>query len=235
MFNLNKVPNLEEVPYSNCGVGVYTITSPKELQDFMNVSHVYDKFVVQGLISHEAWPIGNKAGQLHHVGCRPRCDPDNKYVNDLRFMICAGPNGFMPVALYSRRSAAPLKAEPSYPSWEMLGTNLSLGEDGTSGTDTTRLLLLDKDTYSDLNLGLDELIESYVQTILAATAVEDLCRRKLIVKFQLSVNGAEEVKFLEVVLKPPPGSLSSHCIATTTVPLTVHRDWDEVGNFQLDP
>lgn len=59
----------------------------------------------------------------------------------------------------------------------MLGTNLSMGEDGTKGTDTSRLMLLDDDTFPELCLQLDDLIESYVQTVLAATAVEDLCQQ----------------------------------------------------------
>lgn len=59
----------------------------------------------------------------------------------------------------------------------MLGTNLSMGEDGIQGTDTSRLLLLDTKTFPDLCLDLDDLIEGYVQTVLAASAVEDLCQQ----------------------------------------------------------
>lgn len=59
----------------------------------------------------------------------------------------------------------------------MLGTNLSMGDDGTKGTDTSRLLLLNDETFPDLCLQLDDLIEGYVQTILAASAVEDLCQQ----------------------------------------------------------
>lgn len=80
----------------------------------MDEPHVYDKFVVQGLISHKDWPSSNSVHQLHHVGCRPRMDVENTYVNDLRFMVCSSPSGWMPVALYSRRSESPLKRKFFY-------------------------------------------------------------------------------------------------------------------------
>lgn len=75
----------------------------------------------------------------------------------------------------------------------MLGTNLSQGADGTSGTDTSRLLLLDEDTYPDLRLEFNDLIESYVQTVFAATAVEQLCRRLM----PHGVGGAFDLKLFK--------------------------------------
>lgn len=159
----------------------------------MAEKHTYEKFVVQGLISHPSWPSSGSPHQLHHVGCQPSylVDKSESYVADVRFMICAGPDGWMPVAIYSRRAERPLKAtlDENRSSWEMLGTNLSMGEDGTSGTDTSRLMLLDTKGFSDLGLDLDDLIECYVQTVLAATAVDDLCKELITTSACGSVQG----------------------------------------------
>ncbi|KRX71541.1 Chromosome transmission fidelity protein 18 -like protein [Trichinella sp. T6] len=169
-----------KVPYSNCGVGVFTITCEAELQRFMETAHTYDKYIVQGIISHPAWRKSGCPNQLFHVGCRPSFDPDNRYVADLRFMVCAGPAGWMPVAIYCRRAAEPLTAHcPPGRSWDILGTNLSTGADGTSGTDTSRLILVDDRNFGDMQLGLDQLVECYVQTVLAASAVDAQCQRLL--------------------------------------------------------
>ncbi|KRY65831.1 Chromosome transmission fidelity protein 18 -like protein [Trichinella pseudospiralis] len=169
-----------KVPYSNCGVGVFTITCEDELQRFMETAHTYDKYIVQGIISHPAWRKSGCPNQLFHVGCRPSFDPNNRYVADLRFMVCAGPSGWMPVAIYCRRAAEPLTAHcPPGRSWDILGTNLSTGADGTCGTDTSRLILVDDRHFGDMQLGLDELIECYVQTVLAASAVDAQCQRLL--------------------------------------------------------
>ena len=44
-----------KVPYSNAGQGVYTILSPKELKEFMDEPHHYEKFIVQSLIGNSQW------------------------------------------------------------------------------------------------------------------------------------------------------------------------------------
>ncbi|KHJ42057.1 hypothetical protein D918_07780 [Trichuris suis] len=167
-----------KVPYSNCGVGVYTITCKEELQKFFDAGHTYDKYIVQSIISHPRWERSGCPDQLFHIGCCPKFDPSSRYVADLRFMISAGPNGWIPVAIYGRRAAKPLTATcPPGRSWDILGTNLSTGADGTRGTDTSRLILADENTFSDMSIGYDELVECYVQTVLAASAIDQQCQR----------------------------------------------------------
>ena len=39
-----------KVPYSNAGQGVYTITCPEELANFMAEDSRYDKYIVQSLV-----------------------------------------------------------------------------------------------------------------------------------------------------------------------------------------
>ncbi|MEZ4429939.1 MAG: hypothetical protein R3A51_19855 [Nannocystaceae bacterium] len=59
----------------------------------------------------------------------------------------------------------------------MLGTNLSIkNEDGSWGSDTNRLLLMDRRDFNKLGLGLDDLIEAFIQTVLSVTAIDRLAR-----------------------------------------------------------
>lgn len=61
-------------------------------------------------------------------------------------------------------------------SWSMLGTNLSRKRaDGGWDSDVDRLLLMDARDFNQLGLGLDELIEGYVQTVLAMNAIDRMC------------------------------------------------------------
>lgn len=92
-------------------------------------------------------------------------------------MVCANETGFRPVAIYARRSRVPLLKkladDPSVTSWEMLGTNLSvkLGENEWT-TESNRLLLMDRKDFNQLGLGVDDLIDAYVQTVLSIVASE---------------------------------------------------------------
>jgi hypothetical protein len=62
---------------------------------------------------------------------------------------------------------------PDCTSWDMLGTNLSYKRpDGVWDTETSRLVLMDSRDFNRLGLGLDELIEAYVQTVLAVQAID---------------------------------------------------------------
>ncbi len=163
-----------KVPYSNAGQGVFTIANPGELASFMSAEHRYDRFVVQALIGNSGWSSRSAQGSLYHVGTVPD-KRSQLYVFDLRFMIGAGDEGVFPVAIYARRARVPLAArlEPEVPSWDMLGTNLSVrtGEHSWE-TETDRLLLMDSRDFNRLGIGLDDLIEAYVQTTLAVRAID---------------------------------------------------------------
>ena len=96
-----------KVPYANAGQGVYTITNKKELEDFMNVPHHYEKFIVQSLVGNASWSSTTQTGKFFHVGTIPD-KKNNYYVVDIRMMICGNSEGFKPVALYARRARKPL-------------------------------------------------------------------------------------------------------------------------------
>lgn len=168
-----------KVPYSNAGQGVFTITSQAELDAFMARDFVYDRFIVQALIGNVGWSSRSRSGRLYHVGTVP--DRHGRiFVADLRFMVGASPEGFYPIAIYARRSREPLRATltPDVDSWAMLGTNLSVRQpDGSWHQESERLVLMDNRDFNPLGLGLDDLVEGYIQTVLAMTAIDEMARR----------------------------------------------------------
>ena len=170
-----------KVPYSNAGQGVYTITSAEELDAFMALEHRYDRFIVQALIGHTNWSSTSGRQQLNQLGTMPD-KRGNIFVTDLRFMVGASPTGFYPLAIYARRARDPLTAErpTGHASWGMLGTNLSVRqEDGSWDTEQQRLMLMDSRDFNRLGLGLDDLIEAYIQTLLAMSAIDQMAQNLL--------------------------------------------------------
>ena len=165
-----------KVPYGNAGQGVYTITSPAELDAFMEQEYHYDKFIVQSLIGNYEWSSEGAFGKFYHVGTVPNRN-SQIFVADLRMMIGAGPKGFRPMAIYGRRARLPLvdTIDQGMASWDMLGTNLSvkLG-DNRWDTETSRLLLMDRKDFNSLGVGLDDLIRAFIQTVLATIAIDKM-------------------------------------------------------------
>ena len=166
-----------KIPYSNAGQGVYTITNEKELDDFMEIDIPYEKYIVQSLIGNYNWSSRSNDGKFYHVGTIPT-NAGHTYVADLRLMVSSTDEGIRPLCVYSRRAVMPLTnyLEAGSNSWEMLGTNLSikLGENEW-GSDTNRLLLMDRRDFNKLGLGLDDLIEALLQTILSTIAIDKMC------------------------------------------------------------
>jgi hypothetical protein len=167
-----------KIPYSNAGQGVFTVTNEAELDAFMDIEHPYDRFIVQSLVGNATWSSYTRSGKLYHVGTVPNAK-DRIYVADLRVMVCAGPGVFRPLVFYARRARAPLMPKlGEYSSWDMLGTNLSIKrEDGGWDSDTGRLLLMDRKDFNSIGIGLDELIEAYIQTVLATVAIDQMAQR----------------------------------------------------------
>ena len=163
-------------PYSNAGQGVYTITGPAELEAFMESEQAYDVFIVQALIGNLGWSSRSEAGRLYHVGTVP--DKRGRiFAADLRMMVGNGPEGFFPVAMYARRARTPLELElrDGASSWDMLGTNLSVKRaDGGWDSQTERLVLFDSRDFNKLGVGLDDMIEAYVQTVMSVRAIDEL-------------------------------------------------------------
>lgn len=166
-------------PYSNAGQGVWTITRPEELATFLELEHDYDRFVVQGLVGNLGWTSQTRGRRLYHVGTVPD-KHGHIYVADLRVMVGMSPSGPFPVALYARRAARPLapSLDDAPDSWSMLGTNLSFKQgDGSFDTDPSRLMLMDARDFNRLGLGLDDLTEGYLQTVMSMHAIDRMAVR----------------------------------------------------------
>lgn len=165
-----------KVPYSNAGQGVYTIVTEEELDAFMEQEFDYDLFIVQSLIGNSNWSSITKEGKLYHVGTIPN-QKNQTFVADIRMMVSATKDGIKPLCTYARRAEKPLidKINTSTDSWKMLGTNLSIkNPDGSWGSDTNRLVLMDRRDFNKLGVGLDDLIEAYIQTVLSMVAIDKM-------------------------------------------------------------
>jgi len=165
-------------PYSNAGQGVWTLTSARELHEFMHAEQRYERYIVQQLIGNSRWSSRSARGSFYHIGTIPGLNSEI-YVADLRVMVGASQSGFFPVALYARRARDPLasKLSETTDSWRMLGTNLSVRTQEGWGSDSSRLMLMDRRDFNRLGLGSDDLIESYIQTVLAITAIDNMASR----------------------------------------------------------
>ncbi len=167
-----------KVPYSNAGQGVFTIVTRQELDAFMQLDFDYDRFIVQSLIGNYNWSSTGASGKLFHVGTIPNVAGET-YVADLRMMVSSTSKGIRPLCVYARRAEKPLEdqlAEGSN-SWSILGTNLSYKKpDGSWDTDTNRLILMDRRDFNRLGVGLDDLIEAYIQTVLSMIAIDKVAQ-----------------------------------------------------------
>ena len=164
-------------PYSNAGQGVYTITTPEELEAFESSEQRYQSFIVQSLIGNAGWSSRINGKRFYHVGTVP--DKRGRiFVADLRFMVGADRSGFYPLGLYARRAREPLSdtLDGNATSWDMLGTNLSEKTQQGWTTDSNRLMLMDARDFSRLGLGIDDLVEAYLQTVLSTTAIDRMAQ-----------------------------------------------------------
>jgi hypothetical protein len=167
-------------PYSNAGQGVWTITNAQELEEFMQTPVEYDSFIIQSLIGNSKWS-STTHGQMYHVGTVPDRH-NNIYVADLRMMVHYNyATGEMaPLALYARRAKSPLVDElkSAECSWDILGTNLSVKDNqGSWDTDVKRLIIADRKDFNKLGLGVDNLIDAYIESVLATVAIDKMACR----------------------------------------------------------
>lgn len=167
-----------KVPYSNAGQGVFTIVNEAELEAFMKKDFSYSLFIVQSLIGNYQWSSAGNQGKFYHIGTMPNSRGES-YVADIRMMVAATEQGIRPICMYSRRAAKPLadSISNSDNSWDMLGTNLSTRKDpNVWETDASRLMLMDRWDFNKLGLGLDDLIEGYIQTVLSMISIDQMAQ-----------------------------------------------------------
>lgn len=167
-----------KIPYSNAGQGVFTIVNEQELDEFMDRHFEYKQFIVQSLIGNYHWSSRGSRGKFYQVGTMPD-KKGNSYVADLRMMVSSSESGIRPLCVYARQALLPLvdRIETGSDSWDILGTNLSIKrDDGGWDSDTNRLILMDRRDFNKLGLGLDDLIEAYIQTVLSTIAIDKMAQ-----------------------------------------------------------
>ena len=167
-----------KIPYSNAGQGVFTIINEEELNQFMAHDIDYQRFIVQSLIGNYNWSSTGARGKYYHVGTIPNAKGET-FVTDLRLMVSSTRDGIRPLCVYSRRAERPLtdRITAGSDSWSMLGTNLSIKQGENSWTsDTNRLMLTDRRDFNKLGLGLDDLVEAYIQTVLSTIAIDKMAK-----------------------------------------------------------
>lgn len=178
-----------KIPYSNAGQGVYTITNEAELGAFMATDIRYDRFIVQSLIGNYHWSSNSSTGRYFHVGTIPNKQGET-HVCDIRLMVSSTPEGIKPLACYSRRARLPLvdQLTGDEDSWAILGTNLSekLGENQWT-SDVNRLMLMDRRDFNRMGVGLDDLIEAYIQTVLSTIAIDRMASQLFTKKGKFSM------------------------------------------------
>ena len=189
-----------KIPYSNAGQGIFTITNKNELNKFMQGNYNYKKFIVQSLIGNSNWTSINEKEKYYHIGTIPN-KIGSIYVADLRLMLISTSTGLKPIVMYARRAVVPLvdKLNSSIDSWNVLGTNLSIKEDNNSWkTDTSRLIIMDRKDFNKLGIGIDDLIEAYVQSVLATVAIDKMAKllmknNKFNIKLFKSLNNDDQL------------------------------------------
>lgn len=164
-----------KIPYLNAGQGIFTIVNQAELDAFMESSSDYDEYVVQQLVGNVHWSSTSRRGKLFHIGTIPNAK-GHIYAFDLRMMISWQKDQYRPVAMYARRARKPLEQEldAGTSSWSVLGTNLSRKDETGWTTEPNRLLMMDRRDFSKLGLGIDDLIDAYVQAVLCHRAIDRL-------------------------------------------------------------
>lgn len=167
-----------KIPYGNRGRGVYTISNQKEFDRFL--SETVDKdssdYIVQTLVGPKH--LSTKPN-LYHRGTE--IDQNGQsYIFDVRMICATTKQGIRPVTFYCRRakySYVDDDRKNQVQTWDLLGTNLSYQDsNGNWTTDHTRLLTFSVEEFDQLNLTLIDLVEAYVQTVLAMVAIDYMTR-----------------------------------------------------------
>ena len=168
-----------KMPFGNCGDGVYTICNKQELDSFLQKPHYYDNFLVQSLVGDISWLNKNHQHDFYHIGTMPN-EHNEIFVYDLRMVVGGNQHGFVPISINGRRGRKPIVKNvddnPELNSWDILGTNLSVKVNAnTWENESERVIAMSTDDFDQLGIGLDDLIDGYVQTVLSVVAIDKFC------------------------------------------------------------
>ena len=166
-----------KMPFGNCGDGVYTICNKQELDRFLSTPHYYNNFLVQSLVGDFSWLNAKPENGFYHIGTIPN-EMNEIFVYDLRMVVGGNEHGFIPISINGRRGRKPIVKDVSdeQNSWDILGTNLSVRiNSNTWENESERVIAMSTDDFDQLGIGLDDLIDGYVQTVLSVVAIDKFC------------------------------------------------------------
>jgi hypothetical protein len=166
-------------PYSNAGQGVFTITSRKELDEFVKTADNDRIYIVQQLIGNTSTTSNGKLEPLVHTGTTSA--NGNSYAFDVRMMVVNTPEGYRPVSMYGRRAKAPLESRVGgeISSWDVFGTNLSvkLGADKWKYDEEERQIVVTDNQFGEMNLSIADIADIYLQAVVSNLAINQMADR----------------------------------------------------------
>jgi hypothetical protein len=179
-FWVNKMGGsaIVKVPYSNAGQGIYILTNEILVKEFISRQYPYEKFIIQNLIGKSLWHSQDQKWPQTLIGTVP--DQTGKsYAFDLRIMIGSSREGYILLATFARRAKSCLcdEIKTLQNPWDVLGTNLSRKKGDTWEIETNRLLVMNDKDFAILGLTLDDFIEAFIQTVLAAVAIDQMAQK----------------------------------------------------------
>jgi hypothetical protein len=149
-------------PYSHAGEGVWPVVSEEAVAEWLASSSTRERYVVQQMIAetHRSVVRGIRGGTIY----------------DVRMLLANGADGFRPISIFARTARRPLSSPMLQASVrDELVTNLShRDETGRWAADASRVVPLDEEHFSSLGLDLDDLIDAYVQSVMAVVAIDDM-------------------------------------------------------------
>jgi hypothetical protein len=153
--------------YGNGGHDIFFLTSEKDIDYFKEHSTDFTKYIFQDLVGLKSWFKTNCDGRYFHVGT---IWPDRK-VFDLRMCVAYTKNGFRPSAMVARTTKEVLNDN-----YDEISSfkNVLLTNVGDELGHTNQIVILDDFGFKRLGIGIDDLIDGFIQTVLASVAIDKM-------------------------------------------------------------
>lgn len=105
------------------------------------------------------------------------------YASTVRIIACSDPSGFKMTAIRAARAARPFTSIRSEENKLLTDSIETLDEDayitnlGTTGRSESRAIIIDDAAMDALAIGIDDVVDGFMQTVFSIHAIEDMCKR----------------------------------------------------------
>jgi hypothetical protein len=156
--------------YGNGGYDIYFLTSDKDLSFFKEHAMSNNKYIYQDLVGLKSWLKNGADNRYFHIGTNL---PDRK-VFDLRMCIAYTKDGYRPSSMFSRTSKEALNEN-----YDEINNfkNVLLTNIGDALDLNNQIVILDDNGFKRLGLDFNDVIDGFIQTVLAAVAVDKMACR----------------------------------------------------------